>query len=626
MKKKKVLLCGILAFLLLFGSACENEDKVPVDADKDDSPENIVEVDTEYEDFGYSPDYFEISDSVEYQTYYFDSKVGSDENDGLSQNAPKQSLEEINRLILEVTEETPVKFLIKAGSEYEGQLYVAEFEASEEAPLIIDTYAASDNNKYAKIVGLDDSSCVVVGNSNVRISGLECTGQKTYRGIEVKPVMEGVMENVVISGNYCHDLNFDVSNIENGLSGLPELGTAPSDAMLRLICPDERYSYQSGGIIAEANTPKWMGASWFENFWIENNIIERVARTGIWVFSNWTYRPGCDWGNNPYYSDEVNYYPHHNVTIRNNYISHAGGDSIVMGAVDGGYIEGNTSMYAQYLGRPGFYNAGIWTHSCKNIVFQKNEAAYTYMQNGAGDGEGFDIDIGCSDIIFQYNYSHHNEGGGILMCNHSTWLVKYDENGEYIRDADGLPTRENIAPYWTDVTIRNNVFADNGGSVIVCGGYVNNFHFENNTVVIPGNSDLDKILTSHDLKNTGLPGEGWVLQNNIFISRGGHMATFDTSFSQGCTFDSNVFWNFPDTFEESVKNEHGEDMRNFILADPGISLDTLAENGLVSMNAFKPSGTEMLKGALSLEKMSLYDAEGVDATGKQYFGAYSTGK
>ena len=104
------------------------------------------------------------------------------------------------------------------------------------------------------------------------------------------------------------------------------------------------------------------------------------------------------------------------------------------------------------------------------------------------------------------------------------------------------------------------------------------------------------------------------------------MATFDTSFSQGCTFDSNVFWNFPDIFEESVKNEHGEDMRNFILADPGISLDTLAENGLASMNAFKPSGTEMLKGALSLEKMSLYDAEGVDATGKQYFGAYSTGK
>lgn len=624
MKTQKVLLCGALAFLLCFSSACGKREKVPVE--KDDSPENVVEVDTKYEDLGSSQDYPEISESIKYQTYYFDSKTGKDENDGLSKNAPRQSLEEMNRLILTITKEMPVKILIKAGSEYEGQLYVAEFEASEEAPLIIDTYATSDKNKYAKIIGEEDSACVIVRNGNVRISGLECTGQKAYRGIEVKPVWDGAMENVVISGNYCHDLNFNVSKIENGLSGLPELGTAPNDAMLRLICPDERYLYESGGIIVQADTPKWMGASWFENLWIEDNVIERVARTGIWLFSNWTCRPGCDWGHNPYYSDEVNYYPHHNVTIRNNQISHAGGDSIVVGAVDGGYVEGNVSMYAQYLGRTGYYNAGIWTHSCKNIVFQKNEAAYTYMQNGAGDGEGFDIDIGCSDIVFQHNYSHHNEGGGILLCNQSTQIVKYDENGDYVRDEDGLPTRETIAPYWTDVTIRNNVFADNGGPVIVCGGYVNNFYFENNTVVIPGNNDLEKILNSFDLKSTGLPGEGWVLRNNIFVSRGGHMANFDTSFSKGCSFDSNIFWNFADGFEESVKKEHGEDMRNLIIADPGISLDTPAENGLASMNAFKSSGTEMLKDALSLEKMSLYDAEGVDATEKHYFGAFSTGK
>lgn len=104
------------------------------------------------------------------------------------------------------------------------------------------------------------------------------------------------------------------------------------------------------------------------------------------------------------------------------------------------------------------------------------------------------------------------------------------------------------------------------------------------------------------------------------------MASFDTAFCQGCTFDSNVFWNLAEGFEEAMNTEHGEDVRNIIIKDPGIALDTPAENGLASMNAFKPSASEMLKDAPSLEKMSLYDAEGVDATGTHYFGAYSTGK
>lgn len=61
--------------------------------------------------------------------------------------------------------------------------------------------------------------------------------------------------------------------------------------------------------------------------------------------------------------------------VRGNNISYVGGDSIVLLATDGGWIENNVSYHANYVGRGGYYNAGIWPHSCKNVVMQYNEAA-----------------------------------------------------------------------------------------------------------------------------------------------------------------------------------------------------------------------------------------------------------
>ena len=309
-----------------------------------------------------------------------------------------------------------MRIRIKAGSAYEGTLKVVRvpdinYSYTYIEPLVIDVYGATQSEPYAKITGPSGGCCVEVDGSNIRISGLEVTGSTAYRGIWLNPTKAGAMKNVVISGNYCHDINFNT----NGLSANqydPE--NPPDTTIAQQICSDNNYDHLYGGIVADAAINS-NGANWFEDLWIENNIVERVARTGIWVFSKWTNRPGCDWGVNQYVDDEHGYYPHKNVIIRKNELLQTGGDAIVMGAVWGGWIENNTSYYAQYLGRSGYYNAGIWTHSCKNVVFQFNEAAYTYKRNDAGDGQGFDIDIGNTDITFRYNYAHHNEGGGILF-------------------------------------------------------------------------------------------------------------------------------------------------------------------------------------------------------------------
>ena len=513
-----------------------------------------------------------------------------------------------------------MRIRIKAGSEYEGTLKVvripnAEYSNSDMEPLVIDVYGATQSQPYAKITGPAGGSCVEVDGSNIRISGLEVTGSTAYRGIWLNPTKAGVMKNVVISGNYCHDINFNTNELDDSQYA-PE--NPPDATIAQQICSNSSYDHLYGGIVADAAiNPN--GANWFENLWIENNVVKRVARTGIWVFSKWTNRPGCDWGYNYYVDDEHGYYPHKNVIIRKNELLQTGGDAIVMGAVWGGWIENNTSYYAQYLGRSGYYNAGIWTHSCRNVVFQFNEAAYTYKRNNAGDGQGFDIDIGNTDITFRYNYAHHNEGGGILLCNFSTEMTFYNADGTV------KETVAEIAPDWSNVVVRNNVFADNDEAVfdVVGTGDIRNFTVENNTVVIPGTSNNDLLLDANEYFEKEND-DNWMFRNNIFLSKGGKMADFATVNAVGARFYSNVFWGFPDNFESTMIKKHGNAIQRIYVMDPGIDKTQTAQNGLSGMLSYKPGSAEMLKGADALTDKEPYDAECMDVSGISYFGAFGT--
>ena len=96
---------------------------------------------------------------------------------------------------------------------------------------------------------------------------------------------------------------------------------------------------------------------------------------------------------------------------------------------------------------------------------QYNEAAYCHLANGGADGEGFDIDIGCSEIYFQYHYSHANASRGLLLCNIHSQMPLYDENGHpVINEETGKQETFDDRGYWDKVYIRNNVFANNGAS------------------------------------------------------------------------------------------------------------------------------------------------------------------
>ena len=60
--------------------------------------------------------------------------------------------------------------------------------------------------------------------------------------------------------------------------------------------------------------------------------------------------------------------------------------------------------------------AGIWPWSCDNTTIQFNEV---YGHKAPWDAQGFDADYNCNNTIIQYNYSHDNYGGLVLVCNNA---------------------------------------------------------------------------------------------------------------------------------------------------------------------------------------------------------------
>jgi len=183
--------------------------------------------------------------------------------------------------------------------------------------------------------------------------------------------------------------------------------------------------------------------TWFDGLLIEGCTIERVDRNGI-LHTDY-----------PTASDK-----HHsqNVVIRGNRLRDVGGDGIFILGCDGAVIERNVLRYAhQRVGRrPGERAcAGIWPHRCNDTVIQFNEVSHTAVGGvTVRDSEAFDDDASCRGTVFQYNYSHDNAGGFLLVCGGARGtIVRYN-----ISQNDAIATFSLEGDGVEDIRIYNNVF------------------------------------------------------------------------------------------------------------------------------------------------------------------------
>lgn len=114
-----------------------------------------------------------------------------------------------------------------------------------------------------------------------------------------------------------------------------------------------------------------------------------------------------------------------NLKISNNIFQGSGADHIVLNGAKGAVIEYNAA-YDAGLDSLSEYDeethiAGMWSaYHTRDITFQFNEVARTRnnnINNGRkGDSQAFDADLGTwGNHIFQYNYTHENEGGVLIL-------------------------------------------------------------------------------------------------------------------------------------------------------------------------------------------------------------------
>lgn len=176
----------------------------------------------------------------------------------------------------------------------------------------------------------------------------------------------------------------------------------------------------------------------FDDILVENCYIKDSSRAGITVGTSiWSNKFD---GYGGIYPDSVmSTYGHTNINIRNNVVENLTGDGIeVLYAKGPVLVEKNMAIkYGQDTlnnNSDEFTSAGIWSWRSPNAIFQYNEASWG---NNWGDGQAFDVDWTLS-VIYQYNYSHDNRGGAVLLCGdeskNSTYRYNISQNDKYFWD------------------------------------------------------------------------------------------------------------------------------------------------------------------------------------------------
>lgn len=461
-------------------------------------------------------------------TFYVDSENGDNSADGMTPETAWKTLTKVNETQFIGGD----RILLKAGSVFEDQSLSIKSGGTAENPIIIDMYdgdvVGAEAGERPHIKGNGKNSFEYQGNqisyglhiknaSHVQVNNVEISNQGDTRKLSVGLCVEaagcGVMQGVHINNVYIHDVN-----------GTYEEKTLPNGGLYYVVSD-------------HSNNTR------FDDIQVVNNIVKRVSRTGI---SIGTTSASSFWdGHGGLIPQEVlDAYAHTNVLIRNNYVEESGGDAIVPMFSIKPVIEYNISNGAsQNTKHTSMYNAGIWPWRCEDAVFQYNECYGTILN---GDGQAYDCDW-SRGTIYQYNYSHDNEGGFILICQSEVLdsIVRYNisqndqrclfltsnthnadvyNNTFYI--GEGLDT-EVVEDVGGVATLKNNIFYNLGTSTTTTWG--RNFSYENNLYYGYDSTPEDsrKIIADPMFTDPGTGGTG-VLGDSAIDTLGGYRLQEDS--------------------------------------------------------------------------------------------------
>ena len=313
------------------------------------------------------------------KTYHVDSQSGQDTNDGLSPASAWRSLTKVN----ETTFGPGDRILFKAGTRYSGQL-APKGSGSAAKPVLVGIYGGTEKPVVAA-EGKYPEALLLKNQEHWEVDGLELTNlgptEEPFRyGIRLIAWDYGTVHHIHLRNLFVHDVNGSLKKSRGEGQGIV---------------------WENGG---------QSKLSRFDDLLIENCRLLRTDRNGICGFT-------------PYPANRKPWFPSLHVVIRKNLLEDIGGDAIKPWGCDGTIVEHNTVRGGRQRCRD--YAAGIWPWNSDNTLIQFNEVS---GMKGTKDGQAFDSDGFCHNTVFQYNYSHDNDGGFMLLCgtDNENTIIRYN--------------------------------------------------------------------------------------------------------------------------------------------------------------------------------------------------------
>ncbi len=357
-------------------------------------------------------------------TYYF-SNNGDNSNSGTAENQAWQTLNKLENVTLQPGDQV----LLEKGSIFHGYIHLIDVHGTEEAPIKIGSYGTGNKpviNTNGEGIWYQDY-----------VGAMDNSGHKS-KGYISSSILLYDVDYVEIDGLELTNQSDDLEYIQNGINNLNArmdrtgvAGIAKERGTMRHVYLNDLYIHDidgnvhdkhinNGGIQMNVSKPaneEETGIARYDDIRITNCHIKNVRRGGL--FLGYTYQHARF--NGAAISDSViQKYGHTNIYVANNYLQNIGNDAMNILYAYRPVVERNISDTAGmdlddgYSGYWQSFCAAIWPWKTKDAIFQYNEAFDT-VGPGNGDGQAWDIDY-SDGTIYQYNYSHNNGGGSMLIC------------------------------------------------------------------------------------------------------------------------------------------------------------------------------------------------------------------
>ena len=399
-------------------------------------------------------------------TYYFDSQNGNDGGLGTSQATAWRTLTKFNATTF-LSRDT---ILFKCGSVFTGLMQVRGSGASG-APIVVDRYGTGN---LPRIDGGGIADAVLVSGvdyweiNNLEVTNLSATRPSSRRaGVHLSST-GATRWHIYVRGLYVHDVNGSLTK-----------GT----------------STEGCGILFDGGV--------FNDLLIENCHVVRADRNGICQQSS---------------SRSTN------VVIRGNLLEDIGGDCIKLWGTNHGLVEHNVVKGGHM--RCLDLAAGIWPFSSDSCTFQFNEVS---GMKTCADGMAFDVDYITRGTVFQYNYSHDNEGGFMLICAPGSsycddFTIRYN-----ISQNDGISAADYVRPPGAQGYDQGDIF--------LLGGKGTNGRIYNNTIFVPSSKNI-RLMQSQVWDGGQVA--NLTFSNNIFWVEG--QVSYNLTYTTNLVFENNVYY------------------------------------------------------------------------------------